>query len=61
MLEGMLGLGIDVYAGVEIADNAGRTPIFEAVENPKNIHILQILLKSKACGGFGANPNVIDY
>jgi hypothetical protein len=29
----MLGLGIDIYSAIEIADNAGRTPIFEAVEN----------------------------
>jgi hypothetical protein len=29
----MLSLGVDVYSAIEIADNAGRTPLFEAVEN----------------------------
>ena len=33
MLENMLSLGVDVYSAIEIADNAGRTPLFEAVEN----------------------------
>jgi ankyrin repeat protein len=61
VLEGLLGLGIDIYSVVEIADNAGRTPIFEAVENQDNTHLLLTLLKSKACGGFGASPNVFDY
>jgi len=43
----MLGLGIDVYSAIEVADNAGRTPLFDAVENTtdddpslKMIHIL---------------------
>ena len=25
--------GFDVYSAIEIADNAGRTPLFEAVES----------------------------
>jgi hypothetical protein len=29
----MLALGVDIYSAIEIADNAGRTPLFEAVEN----------------------------
>jgi hypothetical protein len=33
VLENMLSLGVDVYSAIEIADNAGRTPLFEAVEN----------------------------
>jgi ankyrin repeat protein len=65
----MLALGIDVYAAIEIADNAGRTPLFEAVENLNDqdeqittrLHLLTIILKNKALNGFGANPNVIDY
>ena len=28
----MLEHGVDVYSAIEIADNAGRTPLFEAVE-----------------------------
>lgn len=33
VLEMMLALGVDIYSAIEIADNAGRTPLFEAVEN----------------------------
>ena len=32
MLEVMLEHGVDVYNSIEIADNAGRTALFEAVE-----------------------------
>ena len=68
VLESMLAMGVDVYSAIEIADNAGRTPIFEAVENldgntddTEAIRIIQILCKSKKENGFGANPNVINY
>ena len=33
VLETMLQHGVDVYSAIEIADNAGRTALFEAVEN----------------------------
>ena len=33
VLECLLEHGVDVYSAIEIADNGGRTPIFEAVEN----------------------------
>ena len=33
MIEVMLEHGVDVYSAIEIADNAGRTPLFEAVES----------------------------
>ena len=29
----MIEHGVDVYSAIEIADNAGRTPLFEAVES----------------------------
>ena len=32
VLEVMLEHGVDVYSAIEIADNAGRTALFEAVE-----------------------------
>ena len=32
VLEVMLEHGVDVYSAIELADNAGRTPLFEAVE-----------------------------
>ena len=33
MIETLLRLGVDVYSAIEIPDNAGRTPLFEVVEN----------------------------
>jgi ankyrin repeat protein len=33
VLETLITLGADIYSAIEIADNAGRTPLFEAVEN----------------------------
>jgi ankyrin repeat protein len=33
VLEAMLEQGVDVYSAIEIADNAGRTPLFEALES----------------------------
>ena len=63
----MLGLGIDIYSAIEIADNAGRTPIFEAVENINEeepqltLEIIKILTNKKSENGFGANPNVLNY
>ena len=32
VLEVLLEHGVDVYSAIELADNAGRTPLFEAVE-----------------------------
>ena len=66
VLETMLGLGVDVYSAIEIADNAGRTPLFEAVENMEDdgrptLEIIDILTKKKKDSGFGANPNIINY
>jgi len=57
---------VDVYSAIEIADNAGRTPIFEAVENldevpEPDLSLLNILTKEKEENGFGANPNVCNY
>ena len=31
VLQVMLEAGVDIYSAIEIADNAGRTPLFEAV------------------------------
>lgn len=42
----MLQEGVDVYSAIEIADNAGRTPLFEAVEN-ELVDIVSQLLKTK--------------
>ena len=35
-----------MYSAIEIADNAGRTPLFEAVEN-EFVDIVSQLLKAK--------------
>ena len=53
VLETMTQNGVDVYSAIEIADNAGRTPLFEAVENlndeniESGIEIIKTLTKSK--------------
>ena len=37
VLEVLLEHGVDVYSAIEIADNGGRTPLFEATETtPEN-------------------------
>lgn len=36
----MLTIGSDYVSAIEIADNAGRTPIFEAVENNAESELL---------------------
>jgi ankyrin repeat protein len=56
----MAALGVDVYSAIEIADNAGRTPLFEAVEADL-LEIVVQLTKSKLENGFSVNPNVINY
>ena len=38
VLEVMLEHGIDVYSAIELADNAGRTPLFEAVEMEEEVN-----------------------
>lgn len=54
---------------VEIADNAGRTPIFEAVDNNAPAELVRLLLQKRAKkkalaaieGGFGVQANVVNY
>jgi ankyrin repeat protein len=59
VMEVMLEHGVDVYSAIEIADNAGRTPLFEAVESTFDIEneevamlrqteIIRILTRKKA-------------
>ncbi len=68
VLETLLEHGVDVYSVIEVADNAGRTPIFEAVENMlddkqgvSSIEVISILTKKKSANGFGAKVNVLNY
>lgn len=58
--------GSEIISTIEIADNAGRTPIFEAVENGVSPDLARLLLqkqlkKRQSEGGFGAKVNVINY
>ena len=53
--------GVDVYSAIEIADNAGRTPIFEAIDNNCNVEMMRFLTKKRGKGGFGARVNVLNY
>ena len=53
--------GVDVYSAIEIADNAGRTPIFEAVDSNVSADIIRLLTRKRNKGGFGAQVNVINY
>ena len=43
----LLEHGIDVHGAIEIPDNAGRTPIFEAVDNLETPEIMLMLTKSR--------------
>jgi hypothetical protein len=52
VLESLLANGVDLYSAVEIADNAGRTPLFEAVDNIVNdeeraIQMIDFLTRSR--------------
>lgn len=52
-------------SAVEIADNAGRTPLFEAIDNNAPPELVRLLLTKRAKkgveGGFGMNANVMSY
>lgn len=57
----MLEHGVDVLSTIEIPDNAGRTPIFEAVDNHDSAEIIELLTKGKKLGGFEAKVNIMNY
>lgn len=61
----LLTLGMDISSGMEIADNAGRTPIFEAVDNNSSGDLIRMMIKKRqkkaAEGGYGAKVNVLNY
>lgn len=61
VLQVLIEHGVDVYSAIEIADNAGRTPIFEAIDNNCNAEMLRFLTKKRSKGGFGARVNVLNY
>ncbi len=52
---------MDIYSAIEIADNAGRTPIFEAIDNNVSVEIIRLLTRKRNKGGLGARVNVLNY
>lgn len=61
VLNTLLEHGVDVHSAIEIPDNAGRTPVFEAIDNHDNPEILNLLAKPRKEGGFGAKVNIMHY
>lgn len=61
VLKVLIEYGVNVYSAIEIADNAGRTPLFEAVENNVSVDMIRFLIKKRSLGGFGAKVNAINY
>lgn len=61
VLNVLLEHGVDVHSAIEIPDNAGRTPIFEAIDNHENADILKMITKPKKEGGFEAKINILNY
>lgn len=53
--------GVDMLSAIEIPDNAGRTPIYEAIDNHEDPTILKMLTKSRKNGGFEAKVNISNY
>jgi len=53
--------GLETTQAVEIADNAGRTPLFEAVENNAGTDIIRMLVRKRGENGLGAKVNVLNY
>jgi ankyrin repeat protein len=47
VLKMLLTLGGDISSGIEIADNAGRTPIFEALDNNSSGDLIRLLIKKR--------------
>ncbi len=60
-IKALIEHGVDIYSAIEIADNAGRTPIFEAVDNNVSADMIRLLTRKRNKGGLGAQVNVINY
>jgi ankyrin repeat protein len=61
VLEVLLEHGIDVHSAIEIPDNAGRTPIYEAIDNHETPDLLLLIAKPRKEGGFEAKVNIMNY
>ena len=58
----------ELLSAMEVADNAGRTPLFEAIDNNAPVDLVRLLLQKRSKkaslasdGGFGVSANVINY
>lgn len=60
-MQALLEHGLDLASAIEIADNAGRTPVFEAVDSGCDEAMLRLITKKRSKGGLGAQVNVINY
>jgi ankyrin repeat protein len=61
VLQVLLEHGVDVHSAIEIPDNAGRTPIYEAIDNHESPEILLMITKPRKQGGFDAKVNIMNY
>ena len=63
VLTTLLEHGFDVYSAIEIPDNAGRTPIFEAIDTSaeNGIDNIKLLTRSREQDGFDAKVNIMNY
>jgi ankyrin repeat protein len=53
--------GVNIYEAIEIADNAGRTPLFEAIDSRVEAMIVKMIIGPKSESGFGAKVNILNY
>jgi ankyrin repeat protein len=61
VLQVLLEHGVDVHSAIEIPDNAGRTPIYEAIDNHDTPDLVLMITKSRKEGGFDAKVNIMNY
>jgi ankyrin repeat protein len=63
VLNTLLEHGFDVYSAIEIPDNAGRTPIFEAIDtsSENGIDNIKMLTRPRNREGFDATVNIMNY
>lgn len=50
-----------MQAAIEVSDNAGRTPLYEAIDSNASASLVSFLIRKRQAGGFGARVNVTDY
>lgn len=53
--------GVDMLSAIEIPDNAGRTAVFEAIDNHEDPELLRMFTRSRKDNGFEAKVNITNY